>query len=58
MDAKAILAIVQDMGTWRGDVYKLAYAVAEAAEAAQRETDAQLAESMGELEAGRAIRGI
>ena len=50
--SKDILAIVQDMGQWKGDVYRLAVAVA----AAQREADARKAEAAGQQELAEAIR--
>ena len=49
---KEILAVVQDMNLWRGDVYRLALAVA----AAQREADAKKADSAGQNELAEAIR--
>ena len=53
MDAKALLEIVQDMSVWKGDVYKLAFAVAEA----QKEVAATIAEANGSQEIADAIRG-
>lgn len=50
--SKEILAIVQDMGLWHGDVYRLAVAVA----AAQREIDAQKADDAGQSELAESIR--
>ena len=53
MDAKRILEIVSDMSMWRGDVYKLAYAIAEE----QKEASALIAEANGNLELAEFIRG-
>jgi hypothetical protein len=52
MDAKKILETVADVGSWKGDVYKLAYAIADI----QKETDATIAENGGSVEIATAIR--
>lgn len=55
MDAKAILAMVNDFAAWKGDAYRLAVLVAAAATEAQREKDATIAEPVSP-EAAQAIR--
>lgn len=52
MDAKRILEIVSDMSMWRGDVYKLAYAIAEE----QKEASAVIAEEMEHPDTAELIR--
>jgi hypothetical protein len=52
MNAKRILEIVSDMSMWRGDVYKLAYAIAEE----QKEVSAIIAEETGHPDTAELIR--
>ena len=52
MDAKRIIEIINDMSMWRGDVYKLAYAIAEE----QKEASAILADGNGQPELAELIR--
>jgi hypothetical protein len=52
MDAKRILEIVSDMSMWRGDVYKLAYAIA----GEQREAASIIAEEAGHPDVAELIR--
>ena len=54
MDAKKLIEIVQDVSSWKGDVYKFAYEIAEC----QKEADAQLAEDAGQTELAALIRAI
>jgi hypothetical protein len=53
MDAKRILEIVSDMSMWRGDIYKLAYAIAEE----QKEESAIIAEEADQPDVASMIRG-
>ena len=52
MNAKRILEIVSDMSMWRGDVYKLAYAIMEE----QKEVDSIIAEETGHPDVAELIR--
>jgi hypothetical protein len=52
MDGKRILALIQDVNLWRGDVYRLATLIAEE----QREIDAVKAEALEAPTVAEAIR--
>jgi hypothetical protein len=52
MDAKRILEIINDLSIWRGDIYKLAYAIAEE----QKEESAVIAEEANQLDIASMIR--
>lgn len=52
METKQILEIVNDVTIWKGDVYKLAYAIVEA----QKEFDAVIAETAEQQEVADLIR--
>ena len=52
MNAKRILEIVNDMNLWRGDVYKLAYAIAEE----QKEAISLIVEESGYPDVAELIR--
>lgn len=52
MDARILLALVQDVAQWRGDVYQLAKLI----EASQKEYDASLLEAAGQADSAELIR--